>query len=307
VQVRRHDRGTQWIVLNARAARTADRRILSIEGVMTDITERKQAERARERLLSHEQEARAAAEAAARAKEELLSLLSHDLRTPLTTIKASAQLLRRQTGRAVVPMTDVAEGLARIEAGAARMDRMIEELLDLARLEMGALLEVRLQLTDLVPLLSQAIEEHQQLTDRHALRLETSVSELKGIWDADRLERVFANLLSNAIKYSPDGGTVTVTVEAEVEEDGATWALVGVRDEGVGIPAADLPHLFTRFYRATNVTGRISGNGIGLAGAKQIVDQQGGTLDVESTEGAGTTVSVRLPLRPTSAPSPTAA
>src|SRR5262249_16501498 len=154
---------------------------------------------------------------------------------------------------------------------------------------------------------SQAIEEHQQLTDRHTLRLETSVSELKGIWDGDRLERVFANLLSNAIKYSPDGGTVTVTVDAEVEEDGATWALVGVRDEGVGIPAADLPHLFTRSYRATNATGRIGGTGIGLAGAKQIVDQQGGTLGVESIEGAGTTVSVRLPLRPTSAPSPTAA
>jgi signal transduction histidine kinase len=109
-----------------------------------------------------------------------------------------------------------------------------------------------------------------------------------------RLERVLENLLSNAIKYSPEGGSITVAIADE--EIGGPWAVLTVRDQGLGIPAADLPRVFERFQRARNVEGRIGGTGIGLASARQIVEQHGGTIAAESAEGTGSTFTVRLPL-----------
>ena len=115
---------------------------------------------------------------------------------------------------------------------------------------------------------------------------------LVGEWDARRLERVFGNLLSNAIKYSPDDTAVTLTIAPQ----GTDWARVEVQDDGRGIPARDLPHIFDRFHRASNV-GRVRGTGLGLAGARQIVEQHGGSITITSTENVGTRVVVQLPLR----------
>jgi signal transduction histidine kinase len=102
---------------------------------------------------------------------------------------------------------------------------------------------------------------------------------------------VLANLLANVVKYSPAGGKITVMVKEEGQ-----WAIVAVHDEGIGIPAVDLPHIFERFHRASNVPGQVEGTGIGLASAYQIVAQHGGSITVTSTEGAGSTFTVRLPL-----------
>jgi signal transduction histidine kinase len=114
---------------------------------------------------------------------------------------------------------------------------------------------------------------------------------------------VLSNLLSNAVKYSPDGGDVTVRV-ARVGEGSAGEARVSVHDRGLGIPAADLPHVFDRFYRGANVVGQIAGSGIGLAGAAAIVAQHGGRLQAESVEGQGSTFTICLPLTaaPTTGP-----
>jgi signal transduction histidine kinase len=109
------------------------------------------------------------------------------------------------------------------------------------------------------------------------------------------LERVLDNLIANAIKFSPDGGPITVTLARE--RDGAgEWALLAVRDEGVGIPASDLPRLFERFHRASNVVDRIGGAGIGLATVRHLVEQHGGTVAVASEEGRGSAFSVRVPI-----------
>jgi signal transduction histidine kinase len=124
------------------------------------------------------------------------------------------------------------------------------------------------------------------------------MDKLVGIWDPLRLERVLGNLLGNAVKYSPAGGDVHV----EIVRDEPGWAIVTVRDGGIGIPAADLPHVFERYHRAANVIGRFPGEGIGLPGAKQVVDQHGGTILITSTEGHGATFTVRLPLSPPDAP-----
>ena len=133
-------------------------------------------------------------------------------------------------------------------------------------------------------------------TDQHRLSVSgEGHGVLMGCWDPDRLEQVLGNLLTNAIKYSPDGGTVDVTL-ATVEDEAGVWAHLSVRDRGLGIPADDLPRLFERFHRGGNVAGRIAGNGLGLAGAHQIVRQHGGTIAVDSEMGRGSTFTVRLPL-----------
>ena len=117
-----------------------------------------------------------------------------------------------------------------------------------------------------------------------------------GRWDRARIERVIANLVSNALKYSPGGDDVEVGVAREDRADGAAEAVVVVRDRGVGIPARDLPHVFEWFRRASNVEGRIQGSGVGLASARMIVEQHGGSIAAESREGEGSTFTVRLPL-----------
>jgi signal transduction histidine kinase len=117
-----------------------------------------------------------------------------------------------------------------------------------------------------------------------------------GWWDERRLERVLANLLTNAIKYSPDGGEILVRVDLEQGPTGPR-SLLAVTDCGVGIPAADLPHVFERYRRGGNVGG-IAGSGIGLFGSRRIVEQHGGTIEAASREGNGSTFTLRLPLGP---------
>jgi PAS domain S-box-containing protein len=282
---------TVWV--EDRLVRDASGQVVGLRSAQVDISERKRAEAERDRLLEAERAARAAAEEALRTRDQFVAFLAHDLKNLLTGIKGHAQLLRRRAvrGQALAPEQALA-GLATIETATRRMETQIDDLLDATRLRAGKPLDLRRRPTDLVALARQAVEQ-QQATDRHRLRLTATVPSLDGEWDADRLERVLDNLLGNAVKYSPQGGEIGVEVAAE---DGA--AVLTVRDHGVGIPAADLPHVFERFWRAGNVEGRIAGTGLGLAGAKDIVEQHGGTIAVESAEGRGSTFTVRLPLNP---------
>lgn len=270
-------------------------------GISQDITEQKQNEeelerRALERArLTRE---RAEVEAALRARDELLANISHDLKLPLTTIKGNIQILERRiaSGTRATP-EEIREQLRRIGAMTDQMTRLLDELLDATRLEIGKPIELNRQSTDLVALAVRAAEARQH-AERPALRVEVPDQPVVGVWDARRLERVLNNLLDNAEKFSPEGGEIDVAVE--LERDAAAMrpsrAVLRVRDRGLGIPADDLPHIFERFHRAGNVTGRIPGSGIGLASARQIVEQHGGSIEVESQEGQGSTFTVRLPL-----------
>src|SRR5207237_8941238 len=183
----------------------------------------------------------------------------------------------------------------RIDATIMRMTRLIDSLLDMTRTQMGQPLPLDRRPVDLVALARRVVVEQQQSTERHQLCLDVAVPELVGMWDAARLERLLENLLNNAVKYSPEGGDVTLTVRPEAEA-GEPWAVLVVQDRGMGIPAADLPHIFERFQRSRNVKGQIAGTGIGLVAVRQFVEQHGGRVTVDSHEGRGTTVTVRLPL-----------
>jgi signal transduction histidine kinase len=228
------------------------------------------------------------------AKDEFMSTVSHDLKSPLTFIKGMANLRRRRA--AATPETrPLIDALEQIEGCAGRMAQQLDELVDTGRLQSGTPLELRRDKVDLIALARKAVAEHQHTTDRHALHVSTRLPKLVGEWDELRLGRVLDNLLDNAVKYSPRGGSIKVSIGTS--DDGA--AVLSVSDRGEGIPESDLPHIFERFRRGQNVEGRIPGTGIGLAGVQRIVEQHQGTIAVDSKVGVGTTFTVRLPLEPT--------
>jgi PAS domain S-box-containing protein len=276
----------------------ADQRVVELLSNTAAVAiERSRAAQERERLLANERAARAEAEEALRLRDALIAFATHDLRTPLTTIKGQAQLVRRQADYGRLTPEGLTRGLASIDSASTTLDALINELLDSAIVQAGQPLELRRQPTDLVALARRRVAEQQQATNAHVITVETELSTLVGEWDALRLERVLTNLLTNAVKYSPRGGAITVTITRQ-RAAGREWAELAVRDEGLGIPAADLPRLFERFHRAANVTKQIAGIGIGLTGSRQIVEQHGGTLTAESQEGVGSTFTMCVPLDP---------
>ncbi len=242
------------------------------------------------------------AQQAIRGRDEVLAVASHDLKSPLTFIKGQAQLLQRlATGAGASQRSSTGEGLARIEAATNKMVRLIDQLLEVARLQMGQSLELERRPTNLVDLARKLAAEHQHTTRGHQIRVQATEPELVGMWDGSQLERVLSNLLANAVKYSPAGGEIMVCVGREADAtDG--WAVLAITDQGLGIPAGERRRVFERFCRASNVAGQISGHGVGLAGARQIVEQHGGSISVDSREGAGSTFTVRLPLPATPGP-----
>ena len=245
----------------------------------------------RARLFAAEQAARAEAEAAVRARDEFVTLVAHDLRNPLSALLGQLQVLHRGVaqGKALTAQ-QLAARLERMKASVARLAAQIDELQDATHLQVGHPLELHCRPTDLVALAREAARTYQQTSASHSVQFETVVPELVGSWDAERLERVVANLVSNAIKYSPSGGAILIRVTRE--ED---WGILTVEDHGMGIPVQDLPHVFERYRRASNVTQRITGTGLGLSSVRDIVEQHGGSITVQSQEGVGAAFTVRLP------------
>jgi PAS domain S-box-containing protein len=229
-------------------------------------------------------------------KDAFLSAVAHDLKNPLAGIKTLTQMLERRAGRSEDPdFAKMREGLGRIDVTTNRLTAMVNELLDVTRMQMGRPVEMDRRPVDLVELVRRVSAEHQHTTGWHPINVTVHPPQIVGHWDASRLERVVANLLSNAIKYSPGGGEIRVTIAEEVC-DGTRAAVLSVDDRGMGIPEADLPFVFDRFHRGRNVAGRIPGTGIGLSGAQFIVQEHGGRIRVESREGEGTTFTVILPV-----------
>jgi PAS domain S-box-containing protein len=226
--------------------------------------------------------------------QQTMEHIAHDLKNAISTMHWSAQLMQRRAGEGLLTEEDLHGGFRSIVAGATRMTTIVNGLLDAALLRQGAALDLDLDSIDLVALVERRVDAYSPTTDRHRFRLETFEAPLVGTWDELRLERVVDNFLSNAIKYSPSG-MITLTVARE-RRDEREWAVVSIRDEGIGIPAIELPTIFDRFRRGANAIAQASGSGMGLASAKQIVEQHGGMIGVKSQVGVGSTFTVRLPL-----------
>ncbi|HLG71934.1 MAG TPA: ATP-binding protein, partial [Chloroflexota bacterium] len=230
-----------------------------------------------------------------RLRDDFLAAAAHDLKTPLTSIQGMAQLAERQVSRMESPPDRLLASLSALQGASRKAARLIDELLDVARLDTTMRLDLHRSEIDAVRVASSIVEEQQLSSDNHRIELDTQLASLMGRWDGPRLERALSNLVSNAIKYSPEGGDIRVSVRHETV-DGQAWALVAVEDHGVGIPAGDVDRIFERFQRASNVMGRIEGTGIGLAYVREIARRHGGDVSVSSEPGRGSTFTLRLPL-----------
>lgn len=255
--------------------------LAGLVGVQRDITERKRAEEEMRRALEKERELNTL-------KSNFVSLTSHEFRTPLTTILSSAEMLEYYSDRLTAEKK--LGHLRRIQTAVKLMTSLLDDILIIGKAEAGKLEFVPAPL-DLVKFCRDLVEEL-QLTDKanHLLMFEGEVDCGQGLMDQRLLQHILSNLLSNALKYSPQGSTVQFTLHCQ-----AGQAVFQIQDHGLGIPLEDQARLFETFHRASNVR-NIQGTGLGLAIVKRSVDLHGGTIDVASQVGVGTTFTVTLPL-----------
>jgi signal transduction histidine kinase len=236
-------------------------------------------------------------------KNEFLSIASHELRTPITAIQGFAEILQFQmTGKTDLDPQST-RALSVISEQSERLSQLIEEMLDISRIENVQLLLTRAP-HDLISILQHVVEIQDSTSKNHHIQMIleglTDHDTLMGNIDENRIVQVLSNLINNAIKYSPSGGTIEVGLRyANTESnmsDEANECLIWVKDAGIGISAADLPHIFKRFHRSSAIDSSISGLGIGLYLVKELVTRHSGHVWAESTEGIGSTFYVKLPL-----------
>jgi PAS domain S-box-containing protein len=260
--------------MSAGAIRDDRGQIVGTLGIVSDITQ----ERETQRL-----------------KDELLTTASHELRTPVTTIRGLTQVLLRGLEQGNVPTPEVlAKRLQVIQRETDRLARLGTDLTDVTRLQIGSLslyqegYDVRTIVEELVEVQREVLERQ----GRFRLMLQLSKETLPVWVDRMRLEQVLSNLLDNAMKYSPEGGLIAVEVQRQGDE-----AQIAITDSGIGIPHEDLSKVFSPFFRASNASSRhFAGVGLGLYLCQRILQAHGGTISVTSQEGQGSTFFLSLPL-----------
>lgn len=247
-----------------------------------DITKRKQMEEKLRSALSKEKELNLL-------KTNFVSMVSHDFRTPLTVIQTSTQLLQRYINPTDLERRE--QQLNKIQVQIDRMVALLEDVLIINQDEIGTTPFTPLP-TDINRLCEELATEFQTSSNmRHKLWYRCSPGPSRVDVDEKLLQRALINLLTNAFKYSPEGSTVCL--ELSFDKDNM---IISVKDNGIGIPENDQPHLFETFHRASNV-GTVSGTGLGLAIVKQAIEAHNGTITVQSRENIGTTFILRIPIR----------
>jgi len=247
------------------------------------------------KLYTEQVEARRKVEDLSRLKDEFLSIASHELRTPVTSIKGYTQL-----AKTLIRENDLATSEEYLDIALDQIDRMsrlILELLDVSRIETGRL-QIRREPISWSTFVRDVVHRHHTaFSDRH-FRVDLEGDERVVNGDRDRLEQVLGNLLENAVKYSPEGSDISVDVD-----DRGDHVVTAVSDRGMGIPADELGQVFERFHRGRHVSStNYGGLGLGLYITKQIVERHGGQIWVESREGQGTTFYFSLPAAAVTAP-----
>jgi PAS domain S-box-containing protein len=254
------------------------------------------------KLYTEQVDARRKVEDLSRLKDEFLSIASHELRTPVTSIKGYTQL-----AKTLIRENDLGTSEEYLDIALDQIDRMsrlILELLDVSRIETGRL-EIRREPIPWTTFVNDVVHRHHTAVSDRRFQLNLPVGHKRVIGDRDRLEQVLGNLMENAVKYSPDGSEILVSVE-----DRGDQLVTSVADRGIGIPTDELGQVFERFHRGRQVSStNYGGLGLGLYITKQIVERHGGTIWVESREGQGTTFSFSLPVATVAEqpPAPTAA
>ncbi|HKX29835.1 MAG TPA: CheR family methyltransferase [Blastocatellia bacterium] len=291
--------GQRWLAGRTRLEYDPDGRPLRMLGIQIDISEQKLAEAEIARLLAEEQRARAMAETATRLKDEFLSVVSHELRSPLNAINGWIKLLRGGQ----LSADEASKAMATIERNAQAQNRLIEDLLDVSRIIAGKL-RMEMQLVDAHFIMGMALDTLRPTAVAKGVRLELLPAPLDIAFTADpnRLQQAIWNLLSNAVKFTPPGGRVSLRlgrVDDQLE--------ISVSDTGIGIDPEFLPYVFDRFRQSDAPAQRLYGGlGLGLAIVRHIVELHGGEARAASEgEGRGATFTIRLPLTRRGAPAET--
>jgi signal transduction histidine kinase len=222
-------------------------------------------------------------------KTRFVSNISHELRTPITTIKLYAHLMKRQPER-------WQEHLSILAQEADHQAQLVEDILQISHIDAGRL-EMAPRPTALDSLTDIVVASHQAMANRQGLTLKHSSGEPDpvALVDPKRMTQVLNNLIENAIRYTPSGGTVTVHTSTQ-EAEGRAWATTTVMDTGMGVEEEDVPYIFDRFFRGVAARSmQIPGSGLGLAIVKEIVELHGGHVTLETRKGIGSTFTVWLP------------
>lgn len=235
-------------------------------------------------------------------REEFISVISHELKNPLASIKGYAGLLQRRAKKDTA-FQGALKGLDVIEQQANRMSMLLDQLRDVSQIGMDRF-TIEPAPLDVAGLTRRIVADMQATSTDHMLQLQVHDEPLVTLADEFRMAQVLGNLIGNAIKYSPDGGAVEIVVQRSADPPSrpydlaaSDWAIVTVRDNGIGIPHEVQQRLFERFFRAPNAKGRVSGMGLGLYITREIVQRHGGYLWLESEEGVGSLFGVALPLQ----------
>lgn len=230
-------------------------------------------------------------------KNAFLGMAAHELNTPLTAILGFTELLTQQETISQLGAEQTDEYLRLIHQKALALSRLIDDLLDISRVEAGQPLALDISPVHLDELLREVLRPYQDSRPRHQFELHLVTPQAQVEADPGRLRQVFDNLLSNAVKYSPQGGAIRVIVEG-----GGDRYQVRVVDQGIGMNAEQVEHIFDRFYRADSSNTAVQGVGLGMSIVRHIVLAHQGEIDVASQPGAGTTVRIDLPVRPEGVP-----
>jgi signal transduction histidine kinase len=228
-------------------------------------------------------------------KDEFIAVAAHELKTPMASVKGYADmLLRRSVGEEDLKLADwQVEALETIDQATNRLVELTDDLLDVARLQSDHL-QLRTEPHDLIALTRRVMKRFQIISGRHSLSLSAQEEFVVACIDVRRTEQIIGNLLSNAIKYSPQGGSVSISIQ---QDDEAGTATVSIADQGIGIPEDQQALLFNRFARAENARELgITGTGLGLYLCRELVERQGGRIWFTSKPGEGSTFSLSLPL-----------
>jgi PAS domain S-box-containing protein len=301
ITIERGDGSKAIIYVNSAPIKDRNEEIIAGVTAFYDITDRKQAEQEREKLLEAEQLARNIAETANRIKDEFLAVLSHELRTPLNPILGWVRLLRtRQFDQQTID-----KALETIERNTRIQTQLIDDLLDVSRILRGKL-SLNITKVSLLGTIEAAIENMRLAAEAKSIELNLTILDsqfpdneriiIKG--DPNRLQQVFWNLLSNAIKFTPEKGKVEIRLSQLKENPQTSYVQIQVSDTGIGISPDFLPYVFEHFRQAdASITRRHGGLGVGLSIVRKLVEMHGGTIQATSAgKNKGATFTIKLPL-----------
>jgi len=302
LRLRHRTKGWLWFESSGRAVRNKEGKVVEFQTASRDVEARVAAQQrvvalnrelriANARLqkgLDMEKEQVRALEELNTMKSDFVSSVSHELRTPLASIIGFAQTLLSDRS---MPDETETEFLGIILQEGRRLAKLINDMLDLARIESGRI-HVERRKTDIAELAATAVETISMQAYNQEIELAYPRPDLPVVADCDpdRVSQIIVNLLSNAVKFTPKGGSVRLCLSQDDRS-----AFISVIDTGLGVPAEDIPNLFTRFYRVHRPGMDIRGTGLGLAIVKQLVELHDGSIEVTSRPGIGSTFTVRLP------------